>query len=99
MLSSIVVEFQFLVFLSAALSPRLAHNERLGAGGGGTIQFRRDTNVHIPTALSAALHPRLRQTASYALPFSLHLFYWILSLFSFYFNNAFISAIITSMDV
>jgi hypothetical protein len=28
----------------------------------------RATNVHIPTALSAALHPRLRQTASYLLP-------------------------------
>ena len=28
----------------------------------------RTTNVHVPTSLSAALHPRLRQTASYLLP-------------------------------
>ena len=26
------------------------------------IYSMRDTNVHVPTALSAALHPRLRQT-------------------------------------
>jgi len=42
---------------------------RLGAGGG-TIQFMRDTNVHVPTSLSAALHPRLRQTASYLQAFT-----------------------------
>ena len=39
------------------------------AQAGGTIQFMRDTNVHIPTALSAAINPRLRQTASCVLAF------------------------------
>ena len=41
------------------------------AQAGGTIQFMRATNVHVPTAFSAALHPRLRQTASYLLAFCL----------------------------
>ena len=34
------------------------------AKAGGTILFMRSTNVQFPTAFSAALPPRLRQTAS-----------------------------------
>ena len=47
------------------------------------VTFLRGTNVHVPTALSAALHPRLRQTASYTpcMPLSL-LFIYII----YYFN-------------
>ena len=53
-----------LVSMSTALSPAYIQRPSGLAQAGGTIQFMRDTNVHIPTALSAALHPRLRQTAS-----------------------------------
>ena len=49
------------------------------AQAGGTIQFMRATNVHIPTAFSAALHPRLRQTASCVQSFLsvIHCFYFM----------------------
>ena len=46
-----------------ALSPHCLQRPSGLAQAGGTIQFMRDTNVHFPTAFSAALHPRLRQTA------------------------------------